>query len=143
MFWKKKVPAIKKGKLNILEQTIINYLLSRLKPHYRQQVPVQLEHLTRLRRINYRNDCALELYPERIKSTPESAIFEKKEEFCLGTIKFNIVDKSYWANIYCVLGWLFEIRIAPIPQDINNIKENEIFIKSAEIEKDFDDRAPD
>lgn len=141
MFWKKKVPAIKKGKLNILENAIINYLLSRLKPHYREQLKIQLEYLKYLRRINYRNDCALELYPKGQKSVPASAIFERKEEFCLGTIKFNINNEGYWANIYCVLGWIFEIRIAPIPQNINNVKENEIFIKSAEIERDFDDRA--
>ena len=75
MFWKKKVPAVIKGKLNTLELSIINYLLSRLKPLYREQLKIQMKYLTRLRRINYRNDCALELYPEKEKSAPESAIF--------------------------------------------------------------------
>lgn len=77
----------------------------------------QLGYLKLITRIVYKNDAALELYPERFDSVPESLLFGRREEFCLARIKARYKDKIYRANIYMVLGLLFEIRILPIIEE--------------------------
>lgn len=140
MFWRKKIKDPQKDDLNVLEYTIIHLLISILRDSYKEKLTEQVRYLKLIKRIKYSNDSATELYPEKFGIIPEIALFDKKDDFCLGRINVKIFEQVYKAEIYFVLGALFEIRLKPIPQNVNAIKSEDIQFVSASIEERFDGR---
>jgi hypothetical protein len=140
MFWKKKIKDPQRSDPTVLEYAIINHLTSILSNEYQKKLTEQMEYLKLIKRLKYSKESATEFYPEKFGIIPETALFDKKDDFCLSRIKFKTSEQVYKAEIYFVLGTLFEIRVKPIPENINTIKTEDIQFVSASIEERFDGR---
>ena len=139
MFWKKKIKDPQKDKPTILEQAIMDHLILVLRNNYKERLRGQIDHLKLIKRIQYSKDIATEFYPEKFGSIPENVLFDRKDDFCLGKIKFKIKNQNYVAEVYFVLGALFEIRIKPIPINLGDLRVEEIEFFSDNLNKDFVD----
>lgn len=137
MFWKRGVPKVKRSQFTILETAIVNYLISVIKTNDGEKIKAQLPYLTRFRRVNYKSEMGIEMYTEKKNDIPDVSLFENQSDFCIGTVKFCIRDVDYYAQIFFVLGRLFEIRIAPLPKDIKVVREQDIRFKSSKIVEEF------
>lgn len=115
MFWKKKIPDAKKTPRTKLEDFILACLIESLSKDDGYKLKSQLSFLPLIKRIQYPKDVATEFYPEKFDAIPTEILFDKKEEFCIADISFQIIKSKYKCQVFFVLGALFEIRIKPSP----------------------------
>lgn len=112
-----KIPEAKLTSKSTLEDFIIENLAKSLPSKDGEKLREQIEHLVLLKRIQYEKDVATEFYPKSFDAIPEAILFDNKEDFCIADVKFQVLGRKYFCQIFFVLGVLFEIRIKPAPPE--------------------------
>ncbi|GEM_PF-3595884 len=129
MIWGKKIREPKLDDLSILENNIIDCLIANLPDVKAWKIKQQLSYLKLIKRIEYKNTKATELYPRKFGTIPEEVLFQRKDEVKLARISFSIGSEKYISEIHMVLGQLFDLTIKPLPRKNISIKEAK-FVKT-------------
>lgn len=135
MFWKKKDLRPKPDHLRQLEISVLNILANSLREDYKVKLLAQISYVKLISRIKYSKDLTVEFYPLKLAELPQSIFFDRKDEFKICTLKIGLLEHEFSVKFYMVLGWLTEMRIAPIV-DPRKLKFNESDLKVISIDLD-------
>jgi len=115
MFWRKNHTKFKQEKINVLEQRILEFLITNLPSQEALKIQNQIQFFSKLKRIAYKNDIVTELYTDKIGNIPKDYLFERTEEFEFARLEFTIGERKFESKLHMVLGQIFDIAIKPIP----------------------------
>jgi hypothetical protein len=138
LFNKRKLPKILRDSLTSLERKILNTVAENLRPGDSERLMRQIDSIKFIRRMKYRRDTVIELYPESVDSIPPEMLFGRNQEFIIATVRYELNGKLFSCKLRAVLGALFEITITPSPSNISADKIDAYFsLKHIQLEENL------
>jgi len=111
-------PKFFRGNLKQFETSLFQELENKLPSPVRKLIPQQLNYLKRGVRLYFDKSYTLELYDDKTNPLPNDILFNRKDEFKLGTLSFTHSNIKYKAEFKTCSGMLYGLTVRPSPKRI-------------------------